>query len=130
MRQRVAVARALAMRPAHPAARRAASRARRADARELQDEIERDLASASARRVVLVTNDVDEAMLLADRIVPLTPGAGATLGPEFRVDAAAAARSRGGEPRPGLQEAARARSRRYLLELAAAADGATRDDGA
>ena len=35
---------------------------------------------------MLVTNDVDEAILLADRIVPLVPGAaGATLGASFRV---------------------------------------------
>jgi nitrate/nitrite transport system ATP-binding protein len=33
-----------------------------------------------------VTNDVDEALLLADRIIPLTPGPRATLGPEFRVN--------------------------------------------
>ena len=35
---------------------------------------------------MLVTNDVDEALLLADRIIPLTPGPRATLGPEFRVN--------------------------------------------
>jgi nitrate/nitrite transport system ATP-binding protein len=35
--------------------------------------------------VVLVTNDVDEAILLADRIVPLSLGPGASLGPSFRV---------------------------------------------
>jgi len=33
-----------------------------------------------------VTNDVDEALLLADRIVPLKPGPRATLGQEFAVD--------------------------------------------
>ena len=41
---------------------------------------------------MLITNDVDEALLLADRIIPLNPGRGATLGPEFAVDLAAAAR--------------------------------------
>jgi nitrate/nitrite transport system ATP-binding protein len=34
---------------------------------------------------VLVTNDVDEAILLADRVVALTPGPRAHLGPSFRV---------------------------------------------
>ena len=33
----------------------------------------------------MITNDIDEAILMADRIVPLTPGPQATLGREFRV---------------------------------------------
>ncbi len=36
--------------------------------------------------MVMITNDVDEGILLADRIIPLTPGPGATLGPELYVD--------------------------------------------
>ena len=40
--------------------------------------------------MVLVTNDVDEALLLADRIIPLTPGPAATLGPAIEVDVARA----------------------------------------
>ena len=42
----------------------------------------------SSVTAVCVTHDVDEAILLADRIVPLTPGgpgAGASLGPPFPV---------------------------------------------
>ena len=35
---------------------------------------------------MLVTNDVDEAILLADRILPLSAGPRATLGPEFVVN--------------------------------------------
>jgi len=85
MRQRVSVARALAMDPEillldEPlSALDALTRAR------LQDEIEA-LWEKQRKTVVLVTNDVDEALLLADRIIPLTTGPGATLGREFRVD--------------------------------------------
>ena len=35
---------------------------------------------------VMITNDVDEAILCADRIVPLNPGPKASLGPMFTVD--------------------------------------------
>jgi len=37
---------------------------------------------------VMITNDIDEAILLADTIYTLTPGPGATLGPAILVDAA------------------------------------------
>ena len=85
MRQRVAVARALAMRPEillldEPfSALDALTRAK------LQGEVE-EIWRRERRTVVLITNDVDEAILLADRIVPLNPGPKATLGPAFRVD--------------------------------------------
>jgi nitrate ABC transporter ATP-binding subunit len=35
---------------------------------------------------VMITNDIDEAILLADRIVPLSAGPAATLGPSFAVE--------------------------------------------
>jgi nitrate/nitrite transport system ATP-binding protein len=50
----------------------------------LQTEIER-IWRRDRKTVVLITNDVDEGMLLADRIIPMTPGPGATLGPSFPV---------------------------------------------
>jgi len=84
MRQRVAVARALALDPEvllldEPfGALDALTRAT------LQDELEA-LWERDQKTVVLVTNDVDEAVLLADRIVPLTIGPGATLGPAVEV---------------------------------------------
>ncbi len=53
----------------------------------LQDEIERIWRQAH-KTVLLITNDVDEALLLADRIVPMTVGPKATLGPSFEVDLA------------------------------------------
>ena len=84
MRQRVALARGLAMEPKvllldEPlGALDALTRAT------LQSEIE-GLWSALRTTAVLITNDVDEAILLADRIVPLRPGSVATLGPSFLV---------------------------------------------
>jgi nitrate/nitrite transport system ATP-binding protein len=50
----------------------------------LQTEIEA-IWSREKKTVVLITNDVDEAILLADRIIPLNPGPNASLGPEFKV---------------------------------------------
>jgi len=50
----------------------------------LQDEIIR-IWSQEKKTVVLITNDVDEGIIMADRIIPLRPGPNATLGPEFRV---------------------------------------------
>src|SRR5690606_35684038 len=44
------------------------------------------ISAKEKKTIVLITNDVDEAILLADRIVPLTPGPKATLGPSFTVD--------------------------------------------
>lgn len=85
MRQRVSLARTLALSPdvllmdeplgALDALTRAV----------LQDEIAR-IWSDEKKTVLLVTNDVDEGLLLADRIIPLKPGPGATLGREFVVD--------------------------------------------
>jgi nitrate/nitrite transport system ATP-binding protein len=53
----------------------------------LQGELARIWAEEK-RTVVMVTNDIDEAVLLADRIVPLcaVKGSGSTLGPEIAVD--------------------------------------------
>ena len=85
MRQRVAVARALAMRPEvllmdEPlSALDALSRAR------LQDEFA-EISQKEKSTIILVTNDVDEALLLADRVLTLTPAPSATLGKEFIVD--------------------------------------------
>src|SRR5881398_3411781 len=85
MRQRVSVARALAMDPQillldEPlGALDALTRAT------LQDEIGRIWAQ-DQKTVVLITNDVDEGILLADRIIPLSAGPGATLGPSIAID--------------------------------------------
>jgi nitrate/nitrite transport system ATP-binding protein len=85
MRQRVSLARTLALSPdvllmdeplgALDALTRAV----------LQDEIAK-IWEEEKKTVLLVTNDVDEGLLLADRIIPLKPGPGATLGQEFPID--------------------------------------------
>lgn len=85
MRQRVAVARALATSPEILLLDEPLSALDALTRAKLQDEIV-DIWSRDKRTVVLITNDVDEAMLLADRIIPLLPGPDATLGQEFKVD--------------------------------------------
>ncbi|MEQ9682413.1 MAG: ABC transporter ATP-binding protein, partial [Rhodospirillales bacterium] len=85
MRQRVAVARALAMEPEVLLLDEPLSALDALTRANLQDEIE-EIWSRDKKTVVLITNDVDEAILLADRIIPLNPGPGATFGPEFKVN--------------------------------------------
>ncbi|CUT10799.1 Nitrate ABC transporter ATPbinding protein [Bradyrhizobium sp.] len=85
MRQRVAVARALATSPEILLLDEPLSALDALTRAKLQDEIV-DIWSRDKRTVVLVTNDVDEAILLADRIIPLLPGPNATLGQQFKVD--------------------------------------------
>ena len=85
MRQRTSLARSLAMEPnvllldeplgALDALTRAV----------LQDEILR-IWEADRRTMVLITNDVDEGILMADRIIPLTAGPRATLGSAISID--------------------------------------------
>ena len=88
MRQRVAVARALAMSPDTLLLDEPLSALDALTRAKLGDEIEA-IWERDRKTVLLVTNDVDEAILLADRIIPLDPGASgeaATLGPSFPVD--------------------------------------------
>ena len=51
----------------------------------LQEEILK-IWSANKRTALLITNDVDEGIFMADRIIPLNPGPNATLGPEYVID--------------------------------------------
>lgn len=87
MRQRVAVARALAMSPEILLLDEPLSALDALTRAKLQDEI-CQIWMQEKRTVVLITNDVDEAILLADRIIPLMPGPRATLGRSFQVDIA------------------------------------------
>jgi nitrate/nitrite transport system ATP-binding protein len=85
MKQRVGIARALAMEPKmllmdEPfGALDALTRAK------LQDELLKIVSSTGAT-VMMVTHDVDEAVLLSDRIVMMTNGPAATIGEVLRVD--------------------------------------------
>ena len=84
MRQRVSVARALAMDPQILLLDEPFSALYALTRSTLQDEIER-IWEGDKKTVVLITNDVDEALLLADRIIPLSPAPGATLGESVTV---------------------------------------------
>ncbi len=95
MRQRVAVARGLGMAPKLLLMDEPFSALDALTRATLQDELTRIWGERRCT-VILITNDVDEAILLADRIYPLTPGPGAVLGAPIEV----------GLPRP--------RSRRHM----------------
>ena len=84
MRQRVAVARGLAIEPKILLLDEPLSALDALTRGTLQTEIEQ-IWRRDRRTVVLITNDVDEAILLADRIIPLKPGPRAMLGPDFPV---------------------------------------------
>jgi len=84
MRQRVSVARALALDPEILLLDEPLSALDALTRGTLQSEIA-DLWQRDRKTVILITNDVDEALLLGDRIIPLTHGPNSTLGPSFRV---------------------------------------------
>ncbi|MEM9227844.1 MAG: ABC transporter ATP-binding protein [Verrucomicrobiota bacterium] len=84
MRQRVSLARTLSMQPEILLMDEPLSALDALTRANLQDELVR-IWEEDKRTVVLITNDVDEAVLLADKIVPLTMGPGATLAEPFNV---------------------------------------------
>ncbi|MFS4466759.1 ABC transporter ATP-binding protein [Maribacter sp. 2210JD10-5] len=85
MRQRVAVARALAMNPEMIIMDEPLGALDALTRGNLQDEI-LNIWSKDKRTALLITNDVDEGIYMADRIIPLRPGPKATLGPEFKIN--------------------------------------------
>jgi nitrate/nitrite transport system ATP-binding protein len=111
MRQRVALARALAVEPAILLMDEPLSALDALTRATLQDELAR-IHQRSGATMVMVTNDVDEAMLLADRIVPLSAGPDATLGPSFQVDIERPRDRRGINHHPAFKEV-----RKQVLEF-------------
>lgn len=108
MKQRVGIARALAMQPKvllldEPfGALDALTRAR------LQDELVR-IVAATGSTVLMVTHDVDEAVLLSDRIVMMTNGPAATIGGIVNVELA--------RPRDRIELAENAEYHHYRTEV-------------
>ena len=84
MRQRVAVARALAMKPELILMDEPLGALDALTRGNLQEEI-LSIWSEDKRTALLITNDVDEGVFMADRVIPLRPGPNATLGPEFDI---------------------------------------------
>lgn len=84
MRQRVSLARTLATKPDVLLLDEPLSALDAITRANLQDEIIR-IWEQDRKTVVMVTNDVDEALLMADRIVPLTKGPAASLAEPFEV---------------------------------------------
>ena len=84
MRQRLSLARTLSMKPDILLLDEPLSALDALTRANLQDEIER-IWHEDQRTVVMITNDVDEAILMSDRIVSLTPGPSATFGRQFQV---------------------------------------------
>ena len=85
MRQRTSLARTLAMKPKVLLLDEPLSALDALTRSVLQEEILR-IWEEERQTCLMITNDVDEAILVADRIVPLNPGPNASLGPMFSVE--------------------------------------------
>lgn len=85
MKQRTSVARSLAMSPEILVMDEPLGALDALTRGTLQEEILK-IWSKDKKTALLITNDVDEGIFMADRIIPLNPGPKATLGPEFKIE--------------------------------------------
>lgn len=85
MKQRVSVARSLAISPKIMLLDEPLSALDALTRGDLQKEIA-TIWEREKKTIILITNDIDEGILLSNRIIPLTKGPNATLGPEFTID--------------------------------------------
>lgn len=81
MKQRVAVARTLATKPKVLLLDEPLSALDALTRSVLQDQI-LEIREQTGQTIILITNDVDEALYMADRVIALSTGPGATFGPE------------------------------------------------
>lgn len=85
MRQRTSVARTLAMNPEVLLLDEPLSALDALTRSVIQDQI-LEIRERLHQTIILITNDVDEGLYMADRIIPLSMGPGATFGPELVID--------------------------------------------
>ncbi len=115
MRQRVNVARALAANPDILLLDEPLSALDALTRGNLQDEI-LSIWEQEKKTVILITNDVDEAIYMADRVIPLNPGPDATFGPDFPVTLARP-RDRAGLNHDEEFKRLRAAITQYLMDI-------------
>ena len=103
MRQRTSVARTLATNPDILLLDEPLSALDALTRSVIQDQI-LEIWEKRNQTIILITNDVDEALYMADRVIPLSVGPKATLGPEVEVDLARPRDRRGLHTNPAARK--------------------------